>query len=118
MRGNISLGRVFGIPLRLHYTWSIIFALVTISLVLNPLVEPPYPPIAERVILGMLTSLLLFASIVTHELAHSILAIRDSISVKDIALFVFGGISQITKEATHPRVELSIAIEQPAFLPG
>jgi Zn-dependent protease len=61
----------------------------------------------------MLTSLLLFASIVTHELAHSILAIRDSISVKDIALFVFGGISQITKEATYPRAELSIAIVGP-----
>lgn len=113
MRGNISLGKVFGIPLRLHYTWFIIFALVTISLVLNPLVEPPYPPIAQRIILGILTSLLFFASIVTHELAHSILAIRNSIPVKDITLFVFGGVSQITKEATNPRAELSIAIVGP-----
>ncbi|HXZ30443.1 MAG TPA: site-2 protease family protein, partial [Dehalococcoidia bacterium] len=68
MRGNISLGRIFGIPLRLHYTWFIIFGLVTFSLVLNPLVEPPYPPIAQRIVLGILTSLLFFASIVTHEL--------------------------------------------------
>jgi Zn-dependent protease len=113
MRGNISLGRIFGIPLRLHYTWFIIFALVTISLVVNPLVEPPYPPVAQRLILGMLTSLLFFASIVTHELAHSILAIRNNISVKEITLFVFGGVSQITKEATHPRAELSIAIVGP-----
>jgi len=113
MRGNISLGKVFGIPLRLHYTWFIIFALVTISLVLNPLVEPPYPPIAQRIILGILTSLLFFASIVTHELAHSILAIRNNISVKEITLFVFGGVSQITKEATHPRAELLIAIVGP-----
>jgi len=113
MRGNISLGRVFGIPLRLHYTWFIIFALVTVSLVLNPLVEPPYPPIAQRIILGILTSLLFFASIVTHELAHSILAIRNNISVKEITLFVFGGVSQITKEATSPRAELLIAIVGP-----
>ena len=113
MRGNISLGKVFGIPLRLHYTWFIIFALVTVSLVLNPLVEPPYPPIAQRIILGILTSLLFFASIVTHELAHSILAIRNNISVKEITLFVFGGVSQITKEATHPRAELLIAIVGP-----
>ncbi len=113
MRGNISLGRVFGIPLRLHYTWFIIFALVTVSLVLNPLIEPPYPPIAQRIILGILTSLLFFASIVTHELAHSILAIRNNISVKEITLFVFGGVSQITKEATHPRAELLIAIVGP-----
>jgi Zn-dependent protease/CBS domain-containing protein len=113
MRGNINLGRVFGIPLRLHYTWFIIFALVTVSLVLNPLVEPPYPPIAQRIILGILTSLLFFASIVTHELAHSILAIRNNIPVKEITLFVFGGVSQITREATSPRAELLIAIVGP-----
>jgi Zn-dependent protease/CBS domain-containing protein len=113
MRSNISLGRVFGIPLRLHYTWFIIFALVTVSLVLNPLVEPPYPPIAQRIILGILTSLLFFVSIVTHELAHSILAIRNNIPVKEITLFVFGGVSQITKEATSPRAELLIAIVGP-----
>ena len=113
MRGNVSLGRVFGIPLRLHYTWFIIFALVTASLVFYPLVEPPYPPIEQRIILGILTSLLFFASIITHELAHSILAIRNNIPVKEITLFVFGGISQITKEATRPRVELLIAIVGP-----
>jgi Zn-dependent protease/CBS domain-containing protein len=111
MRGNISLGRVFGIPLRLHYTWFIIFALVTSSLVLYPL-EHPYP-IEQRIILGILTSVLFFASIITHELAHSILAIRNHIPVKEITLFVFGGVSQITKEATSPRVELIIAIVGP-----
>jgi Zn-dependent protease/CBS domain-containing protein len=109
----MSLGRVFGIPLRLHYTWFIIFALVTSSLVLYPLVEPPYPPIEQRIILGILTSLLLFASIITHELAHSILAIRNNIPVREITLFVFGGVSQITKEATRPRTELLIAIVGP-----
>ena len=113
MRGNISLGRVFGIPLRLHYTWFIIFALVTYSLVLYPLIEPPYPPIEQRIILGILTSLLFFASIITHELAHIILAIRNNIPVREITLFVFGGVSQITKEATHPRAELSMAIVGP-----
>lgn len=111
MRGNISLGRIFGIPLRLNYTWFIIFGLVTFSLVLYP-IEHPYP-IEQRIILGILTSLLFFASIIAHELAHSILAIRNNIPVKEITLFVFGGVSQITKEATHPRAELSIAIVGP-----
>ena len=113
MRGNISVGRVLGIPLRLHYTWFIIFAWVTLSLVLNPWVEPPYPPLEQRIVLGILTSLLFFASIVTHELAHSILAIRNNIPVSEITLFVFGGVSQITREATHPRAELSIAVIGP-----
>jgi Zn-dependent protease/CBS domain-containing protein len=113
MRGNIRLGKVIGIPLRLHYTWFIIFVLLTFSLVFYPLGGPPYPPIEQRIILGVLTSLLFFASIITHELAHSILAIRNNIPVKDITLFVFGGVSQITKEATHPKAEFSIAIVGP-----
>ena len=111
MRGNISLGRIFGIPLRLHYTWFIIFAWVTFLIVFSVL-DPIYP-IWQRVVWGILASLLFFASIVTHELAHSILAIRNNIPVKEITLFVFGGVSQITKEATRPRAELSIAIVGP-----
>jgi len=111
IRGNINLGRVFGIPLRLHYTWFIIFALVTLLLVFDDAYQAY--PIAQRIILGILTSLLFFASIIIHELAHSILAIRNNIPVKEITLFVFGGVSQITKEATHPRAELSIAIVGP-----
>ena len=111
MSGNISLGRVFGIPLRINYTWFIIFAWVTFSLVFYD-VNQTYP-IGQRIILGILTSLLFFASIITHELAHSILAIRNNIPVKEITLFVFGGVSKITKEATHPRAELSIAIVGP-----
>jgi Zn-dependent protease len=111
MTGSISLGRVFGIPLRLHYTWFIIFALVTYSLVFD--VAYQAYPVEHRVVLGILASLLFFASIVAHELAHSILAIRNKIPVKEITLFVFGGVSQITKEATHPRAELLVAIVGP-----
>jgi len=111
MKGNISLGRVLGIPLRLHYTWFIIFAWVTFLLVFS-VVDQTYP-IEQRIILGILTSLLFFASVITHELAHSILAIRNNIPVKEITLFIFGGVSQITKEATTPRAELSIAIVGP-----
>jgi len=111
MRGNISLGKVFGIPLRLHYTWFIIFAWVTFLLVFSAL-DQNYP-IEQRVIWGIFTSLLFFSSIITHELAHSILAIRNHIPVKEITLFVFGGVSQITKDATHPRAELSMAIVGP-----
>ena len=111
MRGNISLGRALGIPLRLHYTWFIIFAWVTFLVVFSVL-DRTYP-IEQRIIWGILASLLFFASIVTHELAHSILAIRNNIPVKEITLFVFGGVSQITKEATHPRAELLIAIVGP-----
>jgi Zn-dependent protease len=111
MNGNISLGKVFGIPLRLNYTWFIIFALVTASLVLYT-VDQNYP-LGRGIILGILTSLLFFASIVIHELAHSVVAMRNNIPVKEITLFVFGGVSQITKEATHPRAEFTMSIVGP-----
>lgn len=111
MRGNISLGRVFGIPLRLHYTWFIIFALVTYQLV-RYAAGQAYS-LGQGISMGILTSILFFASIITHELAHSIVATRNSISVREITLFVFGGVSQITREATHPRAEFSIAVVGP-----
>jgi len=111
MRGHISLGKVFGIPLRLHYTWFIIFTLVTYSLV-RYAVGQAYP-IEQGIILGILTSVLFFASIITHELAHSVLAIRNNIPVREITLFVFGGVSQITKDATSPRAEFSVAVVGP-----
>jgi Zn-dependent protease/CBS domain-containing protein len=110
MGNGISLGKIFGIPLRLHYTWFIIFALVTISLVLY---FPGSYPLVERIIFGILTSILFFVSLIIHELAHSLVAIRNGIPVRGITLFVFGGVSQITKEATRPNTELLIAVVGP-----
>ncbi len=113
MKVSVGLFRIFGIPLRLHYTWFIIFAVVTLSLVYYPLAGPPHPTVQDRIVLGVIASILFFASIVTHEVAHSILAIRNNVPVKEITLFVFGGISRITREATHPRAEFSIAVVGP-----
>jgi len=110
MRGSISLGKIFGIPLRLHYTWFVIFVLVTASLVVY---FPGDYPIEQRIISGILTSVLFFASIIIHELAHSILAIRNNIPVREITLFVFGGVSHITREASQPKTEFLIAIVGP-----
>jgi len=70
-------------------------------------------PTVERIAFGILTSVLFFASIIIHELAHSVLAIRNGIAVREITLFVFGGISQVTKEATRPNAELLIAVVGP-----
>jgi len=110
MRDSISLGKILGVPLRLHYTWFIIFVFLTVSLVLY--VSGDYP-IEQRIILGIITSALFFGSIIVHELAHSVLAIRNGIPVKDITLFIFGGVSQITREATQPKTELLVAIVGP-----
>jgi len=112
MKSALNLGSIFSIPLRLHYTWFIIFSLITVSLVVY-LPVPGFYPLWQRIAFGLVTSLLFFASIVIHELAHSFVAVRNNIPVKSITLFVFGGVSQITKEATKPRTELVMSVVGP-----
>ena len=80
----LNLGSVLGIPLKLHYTWFIIFVLVITSLIAY---LPDEYPLVYRIVGGIVSTLLLFASIVAHELAHSIVAIKYGISVKSITLF-------------------------------
>ena len=99
---------VFGIQLRLHYSWFIIFILITI-----PLVSPHWTSFLWWV-MGIATSLLLFASVVAHELAHSLVGKANGIPIESITLFIFGGVAQMTREATHPGAEFKMAAAGPA----
>lgn len=114
LKSGIPIGRLFGIPLRLHFSWFFIFALVTWALAANyfPDVNPHWS-ISASIITGIITSLLFFASVLLHELMHSVVAIASGIPVKSITLFIFGGVSQITQEPAKPKVELKIAIAGP-----
>jgi Zn-dependent protease len=114
--GNaFNLGKLFGIQFRLHYTWFIIFFLITISLSwqIFPFSHPAWPFFLYWV-MGIITSLLFFASVVAHELAHSLVGRANGIPVKSITLFIFGGISLMTKEATKAKDELLMAGAGPA----
>jgi Zn-dependent protease/CBS domain-containing protein len=114
--GNaFNLGKLFGIQFRLHYTWFIIFFLITISLSwqIFPFSHPAWPFFLYWV-MGIITSLLFFASVVAHELAHSLVGRANGIPVKSITLFIFGGISLMTREATKAKDELLMAGAGPA----
>lgn len=99
----INLGKLFGIQFRLHFTWFIIFILVTLSLV-----HPNYSQWLYWII-GVVTSLLFFASVIAHELAHSLVGRANGIPIKSITLFIFGGVAQMTREATRPENEKGIS---------
>ena len=103
-----NLGRVFGIQFRLHYSWFVIFIFLTVLLV--------YPDWSQWLywVIGIVTSLLFFASVVAHELAHSLVGKANGIPIKSITLFIFGGVAQITREAAHPGAELRMAAAGPA----
>ncbi|HEY40291.1 MAG TPA: CBS domain-containing protein [Dehalococcoidia bacterium] len=114
LRGGIPLGRVFGISLKLNYTWFIIFALVTWSLTVYyfPDAFPEWSTVTSLVA-GIITSLLFFCSVLAHELMHSIVAQKLGIPVHSITLFVFGGVSQMSEEPKTPKDELRIALAGP-----
>ena len=111
MGGSFRLGKILGITIQLHFSWFIIFALI-IGLLSYILHDEGYS-LGTSVIAGVVTSILLFASVVAHELAHSLVAIRSGIPVKSITLFFLGGVAQITREAARPKTELLMAIAGP-----
>ena len=115
MGGSIQLGKLFGIPFKLHYSWFFIFIFITVilSYAYYPEVTDDSWSTAAYWGLGVLTSLLFFASVLIHELSHSAVAIREGMPVKSITLFFFGGVAQITREATKPTTELKMAIAGP-----
>jgi len=108
MGNAFNLGRLFGIQVRLHYTWFIIFMLVTVSLV--------YPSWSLPLswVMGVITSLLFFASVLAHELSHSLVGRANGVPIKSITLFIFGGVAQMTREATKASAELKMAAAGPA----
>jgi len=110
-----NLGKVFGIQFRLHYSWFIIFFLITTSLSwqLFPDVYPGWP-LALYWVVGIFTSLLFFASVTAHELAHSLVGRANGIPIMSITLFIFGGVARMTREATKARAELLMAVAGPA----
>lgn len=115
MGNAFNLGKLFGIQFRLHYTWFIIFILITASLSWQ-VFPNSYPdwPLFLYWVMGIITSLLFFTSVVAHELAHSLVGRANGIPVKSITLFIFGGVSLMTKEATKAKDELLMAGAGPA----
>lgn len=110
---GFRLGRVMGIPIVINPSWFLILALVVGAL--GSQFGSQYPSWAawERWGVALLTTLLFFASVLAHELCHSVVAVRKGIPVRGITLFMLGGVSQISREASRPGIELLIAIVGP-----
>jgi Zn-dependent protease len=117
---GLKIGRVMGIPIYLHPSWYIIFFLITFMLSTQYSSQYPQWTTTQHWTLGILTSLLFFASVLLHELGHSAVALKYKIPVVSITLFVFGGLAQIQREADRPMQEFNIAIAGPmtSFLLG
>lgn len=114
MHGHVRLGTIWGIPIGLHLSWVVVFGLVAWSLA-GGYFPAEYPGWARGAywVVGAVTALLFFASVLVHELGHSWVALRHGIPIRSITLFIFGGVAQIGREPETPGVELRIAIAGP-----
>lgn len=112
---TLRLGRVFGIEIKLDHSWFIIFILVAWSLAAHyfPMSHPGWTA-STYWALGIATSLLLFASVLAHELGHSLVSQAYGNPVRDITLFIFGGAAHMSREPARPRHELWMALAGPA----
>lgn len=114
MPGSIRLFKIAGISIEVNVSWLIILALLTSSLALTTL-----PRAADGYsawvywTMGLVGALALFASVLIHELAHSLVARAKGLPVKSITLFIFGGVSDIEREPQTPGVEFQMAFVGP-----
>lgn len=114
MRNSLRIARIFGIDINIDWSWLIICALIVWQL--GGFVFRSYhPQWSAGMIWGtaVVAALLFFASVLAHELAHSVVAIAKGLPVKQIILFVFGGVSNIQREPTSAGDEFQIAIVGP-----
>ena len=114
MGGSYRLLRVFGIDILVHWSWLAIFVLLTWWLS-QGFFKDQYEDWTggQRWAAAVVSALTFFASILLHELAHSLVAKREGLPVKSITLFIFGGVSALGSEPETPGQEFRVAIVGP-----
>jgi Zn-dependent protease len=111
---NWRIGRALGIPIHVHASWFVVFFFVTWSMATGYLPET-LPGLSAPRYWGMggIAALLLFLSVLLHELGHSYVALRYQIPIRQITLFIFGGMAHMGKEPPSPQAEFLIAMAGP-----
>lgn len=114
MRNTINLGKIFDIQIKIDYSWFIIFLLITWSLGGHyfPHSYPDWQFLTYWIV-AFFTCLIFFACVLAHELSHSLVSKAHGIPVRDITLFIFGGVAQIASEPEKPRNEFLMAFAGP-----
>lgn len=114
MHNSFSLGKIRNIEIKIHYSWFLIFFLVTWSLAdfYFPANYPGWTNSFYWVVSGV-AAFFLFVSVLLHELSHSLIGRRKNIIVKSITLFVFGGVAEMVTEPKKPVDEFEMAAAGP-----
>lgn len=112
----MKVGRILGFEIRVDPSWFIIFVLLAYSLSMGffPDAVAGLPELSYWM-LGLAASLLLFASVLLHELSHSLVGRHYGMEISGITLFIFGGVARLKSEPRSPRVELLMTLAGPAM---
>jgi Zn-dependent protease len=111
---SVKLGRIMGIPVRIHYTMWFVFILIAWSLAYGYM-PSQYPglSLAAYWAIGIASAVILFGSVLIHELSHSYIAKKNGLPIGRITLFFFGGVSEMTEEPQDPGLEVRMAAAGP-----
>lgn len=112
MNNNIRVGNLFGIPFYVNPSWFLVLALVTWVYGSQLQGFPQLVGFAPW-LLGLASALLLFSSVLAHELGHSFVAIQQGINVNSITLFIFGGLASLEEDSKSPGDAFLVAIAGP-----
>jgi Zn-dependent protease/CBS domain-containing protein len=114
MPGSLRLGKIAGIDIYAHLSWFIILVLLTWSLASGWFAQL-FPGWATTTywIVAFISALLLFGCVLVHELAHALVAQASGLTVRNITLFIFGGVAHVEEDMKRPGVEFRVAIAGP-----
>jgi Zn-dependent protease len=110
-RQTVMLGRLFDIRVGVHVSWLAVYAFMSVALAHGLATLPR----GEAYAFGATCALVLFASVVGHELAHALVARRFGVRTSAITLFLFGGVATLEEEPPSPKADALVALAGPAF---
>src|SRR2546426_7533688 len=112
---SLNIGRIIGIPVRIHYTLWLVLLLIAWSLAEGymPQHYPQIQSVATYWAIGIVSAIILFASVFLHELSHSYIAKKNGLPIRRITLFFFGGVSEMSEEPKDPALEVRMAAAGP-----
>jgi Zn-dependent protease/CBS domain-containing protein len=111
---SLNIGRIIGIPVRIHYTLWLVLLLIAWSLA-EGYMPQHYPGLGATTYwtIGIVSAIVLFVSVFLHELSHSYIAKKNGLPIRRITLFFFGGVSELSEEPKDPALEVRMAAAGP-----